>query len=156
MKPIYTIVFLLLTTFAFSQNNWTLIYENDAEGNAVKGELSALISAVRNGETIRIYFKMGKKRHPETFVEHTALVKFSTIMNSPEGQFVTAQIDPIIGQKPKHKRQEVVLEENLEWSLIASTNGKNDTMMRDVMTGKVSKHRISEWGTKWFVKKSGH
>lgn len=146
-------LFLLISTATLAQGNWKLIYENDEKGNAVKGKLSELITAIRNGESIRLYFRMGRPDEPEIFVEHTALVKYITVMNSPKGQFVTAQIDPIVGQIPDFEKEQVLLKENLEWSLIASTNGKNDTMTRNVITGEIVGHRIYQWGTKWFVAK---
>ncbi|MGB5818859.1 MAG: hypothetical protein WBG90_05190 [Saonia sp.] len=151
----YTFLTLLLFPFLIlAQSNWTLIYENDSEGKAIRGELNELIAAIQDGEEIRIYFRMGRPNEPEIFVEHTALAKYITIMNSPEGRFVTAQIDPIVGQTPNFKEQHILLKENLEWSLIASTNGKNDTMTRNTITGEIISHVIHKWGTKWYVQKT--
>ena len=146
-------VIFFFSNIAFAQNNWKLIYENDSQGNTINGELSDLISAIRSGETIRLYFRMGRPDRPETYVEHTASVKFTTIMNSPTGQFVMGQIEPITGQIPNFKSEQVILKENLEWSLIASTTGENDTMTRNVITGEIVDHRQVRWGTKWFVEK---
>lgn len=151
MKLFYTIAFLLISISGFTQDNWKLVYENDPEGNTITGKLDELIASIRNGKNIRIYFKMGRPDQPEIFVEHTALVKFTTVMNSPGGQYVTAQIDPITGQVPDFKKGQVQLKENLEWSLIASSNGNNDTMTRNVITGEIVDHRLIRWGTKWFV-----
>ena len=152
MKILCTIALLLFATYSFGQNDWKLVYENDDMGATVQGELTELISAIQNGLDIRIYFKMGRRSEPDIYVEHTALVKFTTVMNSPKGQFVTGQIDPIVGQVPDFEKETVLLKENLEWSLIASTNGNNDTMTRNVITGEIIDHRIVKWGTKWFVK----
>ncbi|MEL7002028.1 MAG: hypothetical protein AAFN93_04740 [Bacteroidota bacterium] len=152
MKLLYTISFLLISTYGSSQNNWKLVYENDADGKTVTGDLEDLITSVRSGKSLKVYFKMGRPSQPEVYVEHTALVKFTTVMNSPEGQYVTGQIDPIVGQVPNFKKGQVQLKENLEWSMIASTNGSNDTMTRNVITGEIVDHRFVRWGTKWFVK----
>ncbi len=151
MKLYIIISFLVFSAVGFSQDGWKLIYENDAEGNPVNGDLEELILAIRNGEMVRIYYNSKKAKHSNTYVEHTALVKFFTIMNSPQGRFVTAQIDPIIGQIPDFEEEKVVLKENLEWSLIASTNGKNDTMTRNLISGEIVGHQIRKWGTKWFI-----
>ncbi|SHG70582.1 hypothetical protein [Flagellimonas flava] len=151
MRLLFTFSFLLISTLGFSQNAWKLIYENDAEGSALHGKLDELISAIQNGASIRIYYNSKKSIDSDTYVEHTALVKFFTIMNSPKGQFVTAQIDPIVGQIPNFEEETMTLKENLEWSLIASTNGKNDTMTRNVITGEIISHEVRNWGTKWFV-----
>ena len=134
---------------ASAQHQWKLIYENDASGKAIYGELIDLIGAVQQGASIRIYYRSSGD---STFVEHTAMVKFSTILNSPKGRHVCAQIDPIIGQKPNFEEGIITLKENLEWSLIVSTTGKNDQMTRNVITGEVVNHSFRNWGTKWFVK----
>ncbi|BFP40266.1 hypothetical protein FGF1_11110 [Flavobacteriaceae bacterium GF1] len=153
MKTFPILLFLLLFTAGFSQTGWKLVYENDAEGKTVNGDLDELVLAIQHGEPVRIYYNSKKPNDPDTYVEHTALVKFFTILNSPEGRFVTAQIDPIVGQIPLFDQGHVLLKENLEWSLIASTNGKNDTMTRNVITGEIVGHQIRSWGTKWFVEK---
>jgi len=44
MKSLFTIIFLLISTFVFSQDNWKLIYENDAEGNTINGELGEQVT----------------------------------------------------------------------------------------------------------------
>ena len=59
MRILGTIVFLFFCNTIFSQNNWKLIYENDAEGNGLNGNLENLIASIHNGEQIRIYFSMG-------------------------------------------------------------------------------------------------
>ena len=64
-----------------------------------------LITCIQNGDDIRIYFRMGRPDQPNVFVEHTALVKFTTILNSSKGKFVTAQIDPIVGQVPNFEKR---------------------------------------------------
>ncbi|TMU50396.1 hypothetical protein [Flagellimonas algicola] len=151
MRLIFTLSLLLLSTLAFSQNNWKLIYENNANGATIHGNLDALISAIQSGASVRIYFNSKRPDRPDTYEEHTSMVKFFTIVNSPQGRFVTAQIDPIAGQTTDFHRNKVLLKENLEWSLIASTTGENDTMVRDVITGEVLNHRQVRWGTKWYV-----
>ena len=132
------------------EGNWVLIYENDAEGNSVFGDLDDLIGAVRNGESVRISWYHQSPSDSKRKVEHLADAKFITIMSD---QTVLAQIDPIAGQVPDFDKQQITLKENLEWSLIASSNGKNDQMTRNVVTGEIVDHGIRNWGTKWFVKR---
>ena len=151
MKLYFTISFLLIFTVGVSQNNWTLIYENDAEGNAVYGNLEELILAIQQGEVVRIYYN-SKKDQSTHYVEHSTTVRFCTIMNSPKGKFVAAQIDPITGQIPDFEEETVLLKENLEWSMIATTNGKNNTITRNTISGEILNNQIRHWGTKWFIK----
>lgn len=154
MKGLFTLlIYFLVFTGADAQGSWELVYENDAQGNTIFGKLDDLVQAIRAGKSIRVHFIMGKEDTSETYVEHTALVKFTTVMNSPRGQFVTGQIDPIVGQVPDFVNQQVKLKENLEWSLIVSTTGKNDQMTRNVVTGEVVSHSVRNWGVKWFEEK---
>ena len=80
-----------------AQQGWKLVYEHDSEGKAVQGELSALVEAIQAGKSIRIYYR---SHGTDRYVEHTADIKFTTILNSDDGIFVTGQIHPIIGQTP--------------------------------------------------------
>ncbi len=144
-------LFFIFSTTCYCQSNWKLLYENDSEGNAVEGKLEDLIQAIRDGEEIRIYWNSQSSKEDLTYVEHGAHAKFTTIMNSPNGQFVTAQIDPIMGQTPSFDEAHVLLKENLQWVMIAHSNGKQDTMMRNLKTGEILGHKISQRGTKWFV-----
>ena len=151
------LLILLISAFPlnlFSQerenNNWVLIYENDAGGNGLHGDLEDLINTIRNGKDVRISWYYQSPSDKKIKVEHLANAKFITIMSD---QTVLAQIDPIVGQIPDFDSQQIILKENLEWSLIASTNGKNDQMTRNMITGEIVEHTIRNWGTKWFVKR---
>ena len=146
------LTFCMLLAFglnaAFAQADWKLVYENDKDGNAVSGKLEDLISAIRAGKQVRIYFIMGGGGNS---VEHAADVKFLTVMTNSEGQYVMGQIDPILSQNPDFANADVTFREGLEWSLIASTTGRNDQMYQNRKTGEVLQHSIQRWGTKWFV-----
>ncbi len=145
IKNILTILILLLAPNAFGQNNWKLVYAHNAEGQATFGNLTDLIGAVRAGKDVKIGWKMGSG---SKFVEHTAQAQFLTIMDST----VYAQITPIIGQQPSFTKRQITFHEHLQWSMIASTNGKNDTMMKDVSSGTILDHSLYRWATKWFVR----
>lgn len=132
-----------------SANTWQLVYENNEVGKPVQGSKEALIQAIRNGQSIRIAWFHQHPLDSSRKVEHLADAKFLTILSN---QHVMAQIDPIIGQTPNFEDQEVIFKENLEWSLIASTTGKNDHMMRNVVSGEIVSHSTNYWGTKWYVK----
>ena len=134
---------------AYAQGgNWQLIYENDAAGKTVQGALETLLTAVRAGKEIRIGWSSQRPDNPKIKVEHMANAKFLTIMSDA---IVFAQIDPIIGQTPQFEQQEVILKENLEWSMIAGSNGKSDSIMRNTASGKIEGHNKRPRGIKWFV-----
>ncbi|GAA4279292.1 hypothetical protein [Aquimarina mytili] len=151
-KILAAILFLLLSSYSFSQNksDWKLIYHNDKDGKTIDGKIDDLIEAVRLGEEIRIYWSAQRKSDATKKVEHFADAKFLTILSDT---IVFAQIDPIIGQTPKYDEQTIELKENLEWSFIAASNGKSDTMMRNVVTGEILGHGLTALATKWYIKK---
>ncbi len=151
-KTIILLSFLCLSFTGIAQNesNWRLVYHNDKDGNTIEGEIENLIKAVRNGKTIRIYWSSQRKNDKTKKVEHLTEAKFLTILSDT---IVFAQIDPIIGQIPDYDAQMVRLNENLEWFLIAATNGKSDTMVRNTITGEIIGHSLIPFELKWFIKK---
>ncbi len=154
MKILYLFSLLLFLSKSLlsAQDSWELIFENDADGKVIRGALPTLISAIQNGEPIRISWKMWHQGSDSLYVEHSAPAKFTTILHSPNGIVVTAQIDPIVGQVPYIEEASVLLKENLEWSMIAATNGKNDQMIQNIHNGKIQEHSVRRWGTRWFTK----
>ncbi len=144
------VLFVSLTTLAQDNSKWKLVYHNDKDGKTVDGKIENLIEAVRLGEQIRIYWSSQRKSDATKKVEHFADAKFLTILSDT---IVFAQIDPIIGQTPNFDSQTIQLKENLEWSLIASSNGKSDNMMRNVVTGEILGHGIGAFAIKWYIRK---
>lgn len=151
MKLVFALVLFFMLSIGYDQNNWKLIYENDAQGNLLNGNLEELIMSIQNGQKVRIYYTSKRANKINNYVEHVFDAKALTIMNSSGEQFVMAQIDPIKGQTLNYNDGHVTLKENLEWSLIVSTSGKNDTMMRNIVTGEIVSHSVFQWGIKWFV-----
>ena len=142
----------LSSTSSLAQSNsWKLVYENDLLGETIQGDLTELIAAVRNGQEIRIAWSSQRPDNPQIKVEHLADAKFLTIMSD---EIVFAQIDPIIGQTPMFSEQWIQLKENLEWSFIAASNGKTDSMMRNVKTGEILAHNQRNRGIKWYIKEN--
>lgn len=141
---------LSLSGFAQDKDNWELVYHNDEVGNTIEGDIEVLIEAVREGEEIRIYWSAQSANDKTKKVEHFADAKFLTVLSD---SVVFAQIDPIIGQTPDFDLKTITFKENLEWSLMAATNGKSDTMMRNVVTGEIIGHNLVPFAIKWYAKK---
>jgi hypothetical protein len=131
------------------EDGWSLVYSNDENGNRVSGDLGKLISAIRNGEQIRIGWTIEDPTNKSLKVEHSADAKFITILSDST---VFAQIDPIIGQTPSVKDKTVTLKENIEWSFSASSLGNNDSMNINTKTGEIVDHKPFKCGIKWFRK----
>ena len=130
------------------KGTWKLVLENSAKGDIVSGGKEQLINAIRKGMEVRIYWKHESPENPKIKVEHLAPAKFLTIMSN---ETVFAQIDPIIGQTPDFDQEELKLKENLSWPLIAGTNGKFESMTRNMITGEIVSHQVRQVGVKWFV-----
>lgn len=150
-------ILLFSTIFVFSlnlwcqdQGPWELVYHNDKSGKTLAGDVQTLIADVRNGERIRIYWFFQHPTDKTIKVEHLTEAKFLTILSDA---VVLAQIDPIIGQSPDFDAQRIDLKENLEWSFIASSNGKCDTMTRNSTTGEIMDHKSRTYEVKWFVRR---
>jgi hypothetical protein len=131
------------------ENGWTLVYANDENGNRVSGDLGKLLTAVRNGEPIRIGWTIEHLTNKSLKVEHFADAKFITILSDST---VFAQIDPIVGQTPSIKDKTVTLKGNIEWSFSASSLGNNDSMNVNTKTGEIMDHKPFKCGIKWFRK----
>ncbi len=144
------LVFISLGSIAQDKSNWKLIYHNDKDGKTIEGKIENLVEAVRIGEKIRVYWSSQRKSDPTKKVEHFSDAKFLTILSDT---IVFAQIDPIIGQTPNFDSQTIKLKENLEWSLIAGSNGKSDTMMRNMITGEIVGHGKAKFEIKWYIKR---
>ncbi|MEK6153102.1 hypothetical protein WIW50_07575 [Flavobacteriaceae bacterium 3-367] len=148
---------LLLALFVCSWNLWSqdqgpweLVYHNDKSGKALVGDIQTLIEDVRKGERVRIYWFFQHPTDKTIKVEHLTEAKFLTVLSD---SVVLAQIDPIIGQSPDFVAQRIDLKENLEWSFIAASNGKCDTMTRNSATGEIVEHRPRAFEIKWFVQR---
>ena len=79
------------------EDGWSLVYANNENGNRVSGDLGKLISAIRNGEPIRLGWTVEHPTDKSVKVEHFADAKFITILSDST---VFAQIEPIIGKRP--------------------------------------------------------
>ncbi len=137
------------------QQEWRLVYHNDAEGNALYGSKETLMDAVRKGLPVRIGFGFRSSRDTTRSVEHVADAKFLTIMDNGE---VFAQIDPIIGQRPVRDGDtlKIRFRNSNKWVKIAGTNGYSTALMIDYLNDSlVNPGRDGRAGTLWYVYTSG-
>ncbi|MEM1406136.1 MAG: hypothetical protein AAGG59_05135 [Bacteroidota bacterium] len=148
MKEIYTLLILICSSQLLAQN-WTMIYQNDENGKAISGDIEALKQAVRSGKEIRIGWGFQHPDEKKISVEHVADASFLTIQSD---SIVHAQIRPITGQTPNFNNGTIELKENLEWLFIGGTNGKMDRMTRNVITGEIINHKLTQNRFKWFVR----
>ena len=149
MRSVIIVFFLLsFVSNLNAQRSWKLTYQNDESGNTLFGDMSTLVAAVRDGKSLRVGWKSQSPSDPKRKVEHVADAKFLTILSD---NIVFAQIDPIIGQTPDFVSQEIILKENLTWVLIAGSNGKSDSIMRNTITGEIVGHNQRNRSFDWYV-----
>ena len=136
---------LCLTCSILSFGQWKLIYEHDEKGIAIKGEKKALIEAIRQGKELRVGWKMGGGART---VEHFANVQFVSVL---EGE-VFGQISQIIAQAPSFDKKIIDFIGNARWSMIASTTGKNATILLNTENPEKKFESTYLWGNQWFIK----
>lgn len=119
--------------------DWKLIYHHDKDGNAIAGDKNQLITLIREGRPVRIFWPIGK------VLDHIADAGFITIMNNE----VFAQTDAIIRQIPdKATRRRIALDAKNQsrWSAIFSTTGELRSFQSQ--EGKLTDYRFE---LKWYV-----
>lgn len=131
-----------------AQSNWKLIYENDKEGKVLNGNKDNLIQSARMGKDIKIHWIMSAG---DNSVEHVADIQFLSIISGE----VFGQIGEINAQVPNFGEPSVdFLGRTIIWSLIASTSGKNATIMYNRNDPSKEYKKMESWGTKWYVREN--
>jgi len=132
-----------------SNAGWQKVFENDKNGQAVFGDKSKLLDAVRLGYPIRIGW--GSNR-----VEHVADADFLTIF---EGEEVFAQIKSIVGQAPRIDGDSLKIRFRTQnhWTKIAGTNGYSTGLMTDYFQDTIVGGGVDRYGaTTWYVLYPNH
>jgi hypothetical protein len=131
-------------------SGWKVIYAHDENGRATEGSLAALRAAVQSGSEIQLRWKITRSQDATHSVEHLATATFLTVLND---HHVLAQIAPIIGQTPDFEGETITFKEQLQWSMLATTRGTHDTIMRNAATGEVTRHQTMALPMAWLIKK---
>lgn len=142
LKVLFVFFFTLSFNGLSAQDSWRLVYHNNEDGEAVEGQISDLITAVKEGKEIRMAW-WGRR------VYHLSDASFLTILTD---SVVFGQIKPIYGQTPEFTDYTITLKENLQWSMTGGTNGKSDAMMTNTATGEIAGHNARKRAFKWYVR----
>lgn len=123
-------------TTSVEASTWRLVFATDAEGAPVDGSKEALMTAVRAGKSVRVYWARGP-------VEHLADAAFLTIFEDE----VFAQVEPIESQRPQQDPLGVYFREpGVKWRAIIGTNG----LFTAFMDGN-DEPGVRTIMTRWFV-----
>ncbi len=123
---------------------WQKVFKNSPTGEAVFGDKSKLIDAVRLGYPIRVGW--GSNR-----VEHVAEAAFLTIF---EGEEVFAQTRTIIGQAPRIDGDSLKVRFRMQnhWTKMAGTNGYSSGFMTDYFKDSITGGGMDRYtATTWYV-----
>jgi hypothetical protein len=150
----------------FNQSNYQIIYEADANGKVISGNIGELLQAVQNGNPIRVGWTLkiqnGEGELKE--LEHWTDTKFLTIFDN----MVYAQINSIYEQMTNFKdakgAMRFVNNQPDGWVALISTSGIMRQKYRDVLAGTegMSQEEIDKMikylettkvNTKWAVSK---
>ncbi|MEM9361972.1 MAG: hypothetical protein AAGA43_05010 [Bacteroidota bacterium] len=145
------VLFSCETFTSTPENDWRLVYRNDANGETLFGEKQELLNAVRNGNPIKIGYG-GQLRSDTTLtIEHVFEAHFFTILNDSE---VYAQMASIIGQNPLIEKDTTnILFRNTQWNIIVGTNGFSDRLTMSLARDTILAQNQRNMNVSWFVKK---
>ncbi|MEM8847249.1 MAG: hypothetical protein AAGD17_09130 [Bacteroidota bacterium] len=145
------VLFSCETSTSTQENDWQLVYRNDANGKTLFGEKQELLNAVRNGNPVKIGFGGQLRRDTTLTIEHVFEAHFFTILNDSE---VYAQMSPIIGQNPLIEKDTTnILFRNTQWNIIVGTNGFSDRLTMSLSQDTILSQNQRKMNVSWFVKK---
>lgn len=145
MKPILLLAFVLLSLSAAAQ--WTLIYENDRQGQPVNGDKDTLISAVRSGAEVRIGWRETPGWKKDEFIEHFATP--TTVFIASNGE-VFAEL-PAVAEVHVGRRNTIITRNDGRRIPLVSTNGCLE--LNAVDEASLIRRHSDKSGVKWFVRK---
>ncbi|TMM57283.1 hypothetical protein FEE95_12415 [Maribacter algarum] len=142
---VFGVILILISSCQSSDGRevgWQMVFHNDANGQAIYGDKSKLVDAVRLGYPVRIGWGGNS-------VEHIANVEFLTIF---QGEEVFAQINTIIGQAPQIDGDSLKMRFRTQnhWTKIAGTNGYSTGLMTDyfkdtIVGGGTDRYSSTAW-----------
>jgi len=75
---------MLLPLFSIGQNNYSIVYEADKNGDNISGDINVLIECIKNGKPIRVGWIIELKDFDNKIhiIEHWTDAGFLTILNN--------------------------------------------------------------------------
>jgi len=133
---------------------WTVVYQNDANGKPLFGDIQQLIRAVRAGIPVRLAWA-AKRPDSQYSVEHVIDANFLTVMS---GKVVQAQINRIYGQRPIYDKEITRFRDKPlnYWTAIFSTNGKTAMLNYNIDSGKLVDQIERPMGVIWYALMPAH
>jgi len=128
------------TAPATATTGWTLAYANDENGVRTEGDIEALITAVKNGQEVRIVIA-----DPEGYY-------------STEAENLSVRHGIVYAQNTSHVSVEYqgeslrFQEDSYYWMIIVSTRGERDMIRWSVGAHEPRGHTQDKVAVRWFVR----
>lgn len=133
MKHLLILPLLCLSLVVSAQ--WSMIYENTADGTTISGDKAGLIEAVRAGKELRIGWVYLDDDTDEYLSEKFADVEVATILR---GTDVFAQLRPVKTEFTKEKRGGIRFNGTVSVYLLSTTDQQLRYKLREGETGRGS------------------
>ncbi len=122
--------------------SWTLVYENDASGNATFGSIQTLISAIRNGAPVNVVVtEKAKSDYILAFRAHTVRVR-NGVVSATNTQDVSSTY---VGNEV------LFLDDSYHYMLVANTTGVVDQLRWSLGEHTARGHDQLKRHMRWFV-----
>ncbi len=125
------------------------MYQNDRNGQQLKGTKTALFQAIREGKKLRVVWRASRSNTPNTFVEHVIEPVFVTNASDQE----------VFIQTPEHIGQTSYWDTELQdfnvpavvWRGLLSTTGRFMAVWYDRGSGQVVRRYPQRVQVSWFA-----
>jgi len=130
-------------------NSPVLLYRHDADGQPVAGSIEALLSAIREGQSIRLGWGFSRElKGKELKLEHLIEPVFITAVNEKD---VSAQLPEHIAQRAYHEVENSFFDDpSVMWRGLMTTQGTFDTAWVNRGTGETIRKYPQRAAISWY------
>lgn len=150
-------VAILFSSSAFAHGNWHVALHHDRDGKVFSGDISKLISSIRNGCNLRVAWGTKRASDPTQTIEHIATPIWVSVRNS---ETVEVQLDDylinlnVLGEPPEdYPRRDRFggTEKAVKWRASLKTDGSFNAVWYYAGTGAYVERVPQKHPMKWFV-----
>lgn len=145
---ILSVVFSCKTQY--NNNEVTVLYKNDKDGNTLLGSKNNIVNAIRKGADIKIGWQsVGKEKK----IEHLSNAIWLAVLNEKE---VVAYLDPQVFASIDWESLAASYNHNedldIEWRVVLTTSGNFDAVWYNRKTGSVIRRIPQKHEMTWFAR----
>lgn len=129
----------------------TVAFKHDGQGNPIEGSKEQLITAIRNGSTVRVGWGWKNKESGRS-IEHLSSPIWLAVVNEKE---VMAHLDPQVLSQIDWNSATATYQDstllNQEWRVVINTDGTFDAVWYDRSNNEVSRRIPQRHTMTWFT-----